>query len=78
VGMTNVPEVVLAREAGMCYAAVAMVANWAAGMGADHVSDPEIRQASSAMSEQLRRLFERAMALHCDQPCACCGPREAG
>ena len=30
VGMTSVPEVVLAREAGVCYATVAMVTNFAA------------------------------------------------
>ncbi len=32
VGMTGVPEVVLAREAGMCFAAVALSINWAAGI----------------------------------------------
>ena len=28
VGMTNVPEVVLARELGICYATVAVVTNY--------------------------------------------------
>ncbi len=32
VGMTNVPEAVLAAEAGLCYAVVSMVTNWAAGL----------------------------------------------
>ena len=32
VGMTGVPEVVLARELGMCFAAVALSINWAAGI----------------------------------------------
>lgn len=32
VGMTGVPEVVLAREAGLCFAAVALSINWAAGI----------------------------------------------
>jgi 5'-methylthioadenosine phosphorylase len=31
VGMTNIPECVLARELGMCYAAVGIVTNYAAG-----------------------------------------------
>ncbi|MBP9218176.1 MAG: S-methyl-5'-thioinosine phosphorylase [Sterolibacterium sp.] len=31
VGMTGMPEAVLAREAGLPYAAIAVVANWAAG-----------------------------------------------
>jgi 5'-methylthioinosine phosphorylase len=33
VGMTGMPEAVLARELGMCYAAIAVVANHAAGRG---------------------------------------------
>ncbi len=33
VGMTGMPEAYLAREIGLCYAAVAVSANWAAGRG---------------------------------------------
>lgn len=33
VGMTNVPECVLAKELGMCYAAIGIVSNWATGIG---------------------------------------------
>jgi len=33
VGMTGMPEAVLARELGLSYAALAVVANWAAGRG---------------------------------------------
>jgi 5'-methylthioinosine phosphorylase len=33
VGMTGMPEAVLAREAGLEYASLAIVANWAAGCG---------------------------------------------
>jgi 5'-methylthioinosine phosphorylase len=35
VGMTGMPEAVLAREAAIDYASVAVVANWAAGAGGD-------------------------------------------
>jgi len=35
VGMTGYPEVVLAREAGLCYASLCVVANPAAGMGGE-------------------------------------------
>jgi 5'-methylthioinosine phosphorylase len=35
VGMTGMPEAALARERGMEYACVAVVANWAAGCGPD-------------------------------------------
>jgi 5'-methylthioinosine phosphorylase len=35
VGMTGMPEAALARERGMAYACIAVVANWAAGRGPD-------------------------------------------
>lgn len=35
VGMTGMPEAALAREAGIDYACIAVVANWAAGCGPD-------------------------------------------
>ena len=33
VGMTGMPEAALAKELGLCYAAIAVVANYAAGRG---------------------------------------------
>jgi len=37
VGMTSMPEAALAREAGIDYASIAVVANWAAGRGTEDV-----------------------------------------
>jgi 5'-methylthioadenosine phosphorylase len=42
VGMTGVPECVLARELGMCYACIAVVTNYAAGIGNQPVSHEEV------------------------------------
>jgi len=43
VGMTGMPEAVLARELGIAYACMALVANWAAGCGDQaSISLPEI------------------------------------
>lgn len=43
VGMTGMPEAVLARELGVEYACLALVANWAAGCGGEaSISLPEI------------------------------------
>jgi len=42
VGMTGMPEAALAREAGLAYAQIAVVANRAPGKGADKLSVPEI------------------------------------
>lgn len=43
VGMTNVPEVVLAKELGMCYSAVGIITNWCTGVkkGAIELHDIE-------------------------------------
>jgi 5'-methylthioadenosine phosphorylase len=71
VGMTNVPEVALAREAGICYAAVAIVTNWAAGISEnplkhDHVSDFMARQAP-----RVRSLFQQVIQNHTEILCSC-------
>lgn len=50
VGMTGVPEVVLARELGMCYATLCLVTNYAAGMTAAAITSEEI----GAIAEQRR------------------------
>lgn len=44
VGMTNVPEVVLAREAGICYGLLAIVTNQAAGISKVELSHQEVLQ----------------------------------
>lgn len=42
VGMTNVPEVCLAREAEMCYATISMVTNYAAGISSEPMAHAEV------------------------------------
>jgi 5'-methylthioinosine phosphorylase len=42
VGMTSMPEAALAREAGIAYGCIAVVANWAAGCGDNGVPAAEI------------------------------------
>jgi 5'-methylthioinosine phosphorylase len=44
VGMTGMPEAALARELGMNYVAVAVVANWAAGKTEGEITMAEIEQ----------------------------------
>jgi 5'-methylthioadenosine phosphorylase len=74
VGMTSVPEAVLAREAGLCYATVAIVANWAAGMGKEPISHEEVTRATEAQADQLRGLFAATIERYREAPCECCGP----
>lgn len=44
VGMTGMPEAALAKELGMDYAAISVVANWAAGKTAGEITMAEIEQ----------------------------------
>ncbi len=43
VGMTGMPEAALARELGLCYASISVVANWAAGVGDEAITMAQVR-----------------------------------
>lgn len=62
VGMTGVPEVVLAREAEMCYASVAMVTNFAAGIAAYRLSHREVVDMMRVQGENIRQLFAQVIS----------------
>lgn len=58
VGMTGMPETVLARELDLAYAATAVVANWAAGVGgSDEIAMAEIEENLRQGMEKIRRLL---------------------
>ncbi|MFN2308838.1 MAG: S-methyl-5'-thioinosine phosphorylase [Gammaproteobacteria bacterium] len=59
VGMTGMPEAALARELGLCYAACAVVANWAAGRGAGEISMEDIDHNLKIGMDRVRGLLER-------------------
>ncbi len=61
VGMTGVPEVVLARELGMCYAGLCVVTNWAAGMIAQVLSAQEVEAIMSSRKATLWSILEYAL-----------------
>jgi len=71
VGMTNVPEVVLAREAGICYAAVAAVTNWAAGIAPEPLKHQEVSGFMEGQTPRLRALFAHVIANHRETECRC-------
>jgi len=58
VGMTGMPEAALARELGMCYASIAVVANWAAGRGEGEITLAEIERHLGAGIEKVKRVLE--------------------
>lgn len=58
IGMTGVPEAVLARELGLCYASVALVVNFGAGVTSDAVHfDKEARVARAQAGDSLLALM---------------------
>lgn len=61
VGMTNFPEVVLAREANLCYATVAMVTNYATGISNEPLTHKEVIDNMASMSQNIRNLFLMAI-----------------
>lgn len=72
VGMTSVPEVVLAREAGICYATVAMVTNFAAGISVRRLSHQEVVEVMSENLDNIRKLILNAITrLDSERQCLC-------
>lgn len=72
VGMTNVPEVVLAREAGLCYATIAQVSNFAAGISPDVLSHQEVLDEMARGKGLLDRLLvEAAVEITANRSCRC-------
>ena len=57
VGMTNVPEVVLAKELGLCYASVGIVTNMATGMVQTEAGGEEILAVVESRKNRLGELF---------------------
>lgn len=68
VGMTGMPEAALAREIGLCYAAIAVVANHAAGRGssAQRVSLDEVSAALQAAMARVHNILDRLVAIDGD------------
>jgi 5'-methylthioinosine phosphorylase len=61
VGMTGMPEAILAREAGLAYAVVALCINHAAGRGdsADAISQSALERVLQAGMQQVRALLRQ-------------------
>lgn len=72
VGMTSVPEATLAREAEMCYATIAMVTNYAAGISPVRLTHQEVLDMMLQNGENIRKLIMQAVAwLDLDRECQC-------
>lgn len=71
VGMTGVPEVVLARELGLCYATVCLVTNLGAGLGATPVTHEEVTAMVQERQDVMVRLIAAALPMGGLSPCDC-------
>ncbi|MFQ5545283.1 MAG: S-methyl-5'-thioinosine phosphorylase [Acidiferrobacterales bacterium] len=63
VGMTGMPEAGLARELGLCYAAIAVIVNPAAGKSTGEISLEEIEQNLGIGVTKVRTLFEQVIPM---------------
>jgi 5'-deoxy-5'-methylthioadenosine phosphorylase len=63
VGMTGMPEAYLAREAGMAYASLAVVANWAAGITDEVLTMDEIHQTLASGIDNVRAVIAGVIGL---------------
>jgi 5'-methylthioadenosine phosphorylase len=62
VGMTGVPEAPLAREAGLCYAALAVVTNYAAGVTQEPLRHGQISSRMAGTVAVVKRVFADMIA----------------
>lgn len=73
VGMTGVPEVVFAREAGLCYAGISVVTNYAAGISPTPLTGGEITELMAQRREVLLALLAATAERLCDPNACSCG-----
>lgn len=58
VGMTGMPEAALAKELGMCYASITVIANMAAGRGDGEITLEEINENLKGGMDKVRKIIE--------------------
>lgn len=66
VGMTGMPEAILARELGLCYAHLGVVANYAAGRGssAEGIRLTDVEAVLKGAMQRVRTILEHLVSLH--------------
>lgn len=72
VGMTGLPEVVLARELEMCYATICMVSNYAASVSSEKVTIDEVFEVVEEKKKELTELIhDTILNITSDRNCQC-------
>jgi 5'-deoxy-5'-methylthioadenosine phosphorylase len=63
VGMTGMPEAVLAKELGLCYSTIAVVANRAAGRGSGEITMKDIQETLEKGIQQGAKILEALFSM---------------
>lgn len=72
VGMTSIPEVVLAKEAELCYATLCMVTNYGAGISTTPLTHEEVVDEMAKNVHKMREIFfETISKLKDTRDCPC-------
>jgi 5'-methylthioadenosine phosphorylase len=72
VGMTGMPEASLAREAGLCYAGMSVVTNYAAGLKERRLTTTEVIDVMGKTAGRLKILLKEAISLiPLERRCSC-------
>ena len=72
VGMTGIPEVILARELEICYASICMVSNYAASISPTKLTIEEVFEVVEDKKDDLVKLISEAIAkTPYDRKCPC-------
>lgn len=73
VGMTAMPEAVLARELEICFACIAVVTNYAAGISGAKLTAKEVVETMHASSERLKAILREFFSADFAVPECSCG-----
>ena len=72
-GMTHVPEIVLAREAEMCYGGICVVTNWGAGISKQSLTHSEVSEMMNQVNAKLKVIIADAIRSMPGQRSCTCG-----
>lgn len=76
IGMTTIPETILARETGICYGALAVITNYAAGISPRPLSHTEVVAMMASLGNRLTTtLLGAVRSLPQNKGCGCRGNR---
>jgi 5'-methylthioadenosine phosphorylase len=73
VGMTGMPEAVLARELEICFAAISVITNRAAGISGEMLTATEVAESMKASAEKIKGLLRAFFVMDFSASTCSCG-----